>query len=711
MKQQNHRLLRGLSIAFFMLVCVASVFAWQSDNGDGTFTNPVLYADYPDPDIIRVGPYFYMVTTTFADSPGLTVLRSEDLVNWEILTHAASFLDMAPEYNMQNETTAYRRGMWASSIRYHNGMFYIVVNPWAAPGARVYYASNPAGPWNYHQLDRGAHDPGFFIDDDGTGYIFYGSGWLSVLTLNANYSAVVAQTNNVVNGGGEGSHVIKRGNYYYLFNANPGTWPFQLRCSRATAIFGPWETGHICLLGTTGGHQGAIVDIDDNDNWYGFVHQDSGAVGRMTRIGPVFWENDWPVFGTPGQRDVIAAVYPKPILGKPIGQPPTSDDFNSPTLGLQWQWNHNPDNTRWSLTERPGWLRLRPTRAAGFWTARNSLTQKGQGPWSSGQVKMDVQNLQPGDICGFGTLGKYSAYIAVNCDAGGNLFLSMKVLQDTTSGIQTETRVSSIPIQTDTILLQTELDFQTNQGLCSYSLDGQTWTALGGTFPLAFDWQTGTFQGEKFALFCFNPNTADSPGWVDVDWFEFFDSPPPSPPRSAYQRIEAEDFNEKSGTQTETCSEGGLNVGYIQNGHYLVYKNIDFERGALSFQARVASATAGGNIELYLDSLTGPRIGICPVSNTGGWQTWTTRDCSITSASGTRDLYLKCTGSSGYLFNINWWQFFRYGDLNADTIVDKEDLSNLTEMWLQNAGDLDRDGDGRLNLIEFTELAGNWLKN
>lgn len=511
------------TVMLILLLVISPASGWQSDNGDGTFTNPVLYADYPDPDIIRVGSDFYMVSTTFADSPGINVLRSQDLVNWDLLSHAASTLDMSSNYDMLNGTTAYRQGMWASSIRYHNGIFYIVVNP-VGSNARIYYTNDPAGTWNYYQLDRGAYDPGFFIDDDGTGYIVCGASPQSVLTLNSNYSAVVSQKNNVVNSGGEGSHVIKRGSYYYLFNANPGIWPFQLRCSRATNIFGPWETGHICLTATTGGHQGAIVDIDENDNWFGFVHQDSGAVGRMPRIGPVFWENDWPVFGTPSNRDVMASTYPKPILGKSTMQPSTSDTFSTTTLGLQWQWNHNPDNSRWSLTERSGYLRLHPTHASDFWTARNTLTQKGQGPQSHSIVKLDISGLQDGDIAGFGTLGSVNGYITVTVDANGNKTLGMAV-DDRIEGIST--RASNIPFSDTILYLRTDLDFQTNQGNCSYSADGTNWISLGGYFTLKFDITYGTFQGEKYAIFCYNPDTASSAGYVDVDSFSFGDTANP----------------------------------------------------------------------------------------------------------------------------------------------------------------------------------------
>jgi len=183
-----------------------------------------------------------------------------------------------------------------------------------------------------------------------------------------------------------------------------------------------------------------------------------------------------------------------------------------------------------------------------------------------------------------------------------------------------------------------------------------------------------------------------------------------TPPSSAYSQIEAEDYDTQSGTDTETCSEGGQNVGWIENGDYLVFERIDFGSvGAVSFDARVASATSGGNIELYLDSLTGTQIGTCTVPGTGGWQTWVTQSCPVSGADGIHDLYLKFTGGGGYLFNVNWWQFIRYGDMNGDTIVNTGDLPEFLSYWLQEDCDLDLDGDCVITLYEFAEFANNWL--
>jgi beta-xylosidase len=495
--------------------CVMSVHAWQSDNGDGTFTNPPLYADYPDPDIIRVGEDFYFATTTFANSPGLTILHSLDLVNWEIVSHVIPRLDGREQYDLKNGS-AYRAGVFAPSLRYHDGTFYIAVTP-VNQNTRVYYSKDIRGPWQFHELDRPAFDPGLFIESDGTGYIATSGGWdghVTLLKLNADFSKVVEARGIFYYKGIEGSKVIKRGDWYYVFNALPAK--LGLTCSRATNIFGPYETTEP-LDDRTGGHQGAIVDLPDG-GWYGFVMKDCSAAGRMTYISPVFWTNNWPAWGTPDAPGKVPATARKPIQGKPVCQPATSDDFNSPMLGLQWQWNHNPDNAHWSLTERPGFLRLRPTRATNFWLAQNTLTQKGQGPWSRGEVKLDLRRLKPGDVCGFGTLGKVNGHIAVHCGDDGRMTLAMNVIVD---GGPSETRAPAGPIQAADIFLRTELDFVRNKGACSYSLDEQHWTTLGGEFDLAFDWRTGTFQGEQFAVFCFNPQPGD--GFLDVDSFRFND--------------------------------------------------------------------------------------------------------------------------------------------------------------------------------------------
>ncbi len=495
--------------------CAANVHAWQSDNGDGTFTNPPLFADYPDPDIIRVGDDFYFATTTFANSPGLTILHSLDLVNWEIVSHVIPRLDGREQYDLKNGS-AYRAGVFAPSLRYHDGMFYIAVTS-VNQNTRVYYSKNIRGPWQFHELDRPAFDPGLFIESDGTGYIATSGSWdghVMLLKLNTDFSKIVEARGIFYYKGVEGSKVIKRGDWYYIFDALPAK--LGLTCSRATNIFGPYETIE-SLDDRMGGHQGAIVDLPDG-GWYGFVMKDCGAIGRMTCLSPIFWTNNWPLWGTPDAPGRVPATARKPIQGKPVCQPATSDDFGSPMLGLQWQWNHNPDNTRWSLTERPGFLRLRPTVATNFWLARNTLTQKGQGPWSRGVVKLDLRNLKPGTSCGFGTLGKVNGHIAVHCGDDGRMTLAMNVIVD---GGPSETRVTTGPMPAADIFLRTDLDFVRNRGTCSYSLDEKQWTTLGGEFNLAFDWRTGTFQGEQFAIFCFNPQPGD--GFVDVDSFRFTD--------------------------------------------------------------------------------------------------------------------------------------------------------------------------------------------
>lgn len=478
------------------------------------YANPPLVADFPDPDIIRVGQDFYFATTTFANSPGLTILHSKDLVHWQYASHVVPRLDGNRKFDLQ-DGGAYRGGIFAPSLRHHNGIFYVAVTPVGQP-TRIYRSRDIKGPWSVTILDREAFDPALFFDTDGKGYIATSGGWdgtVSLLTLNDDYTRVTAANKVHYYKGAEGSKLLKRGGYYYLFNAVPSR--LALVVSRSTNLSGPWET-RAQIDDTTGGHQGALVDLPDG-NWYGFVMLDAGAIGRVTNISPVHWQDDWPVWGTPEAPGRVPVIAAKPIQGLAAVHPATSDDFDGKSLGMQWQWNHNPDDTRWSLSERPGYLRLKPTASTGFWTARNTLTQKGYGPRSRAEVVLDVERLAKGDTCGFGTLGKFSSHIAVSRTDRGGLELSMHVLEDTLAGQKPVGKAVKVPLAANLVHLRTDMDFRRDRGEVAYSLDGIAWTALGGDFPLAYDWQTGTFQGPQYALFCYNPVPED--GSIDVDRF------------------------------------------------------------------------------------------------------------------------------------------------------------------------------------------------
>ena len=277
-----------------LLTLLAPTRVAAQDNGDGTYTNPPLHADYPDPDIIRVGDDFYFASTTFVNSPGLVLLHSKDLVNWETVGYVIDRLDGDRKYDMDGGT-AYRGGVFAPSLRYHKGTFYVAVTPNGKP-TRIYYADDVRGPWKHHVLDDSAFDPGLFFDDDGTPYIFTSGGWdghVTLKTLSPELDKVVASKKLFYVKGIEGSKALKINGWYYLFNSLPAR--MALMCSRAKQLDGPWETIRV-LDDASGGHQGAIVDLPDG-GWYGFVMRDSGAdrprdqhlphylEGRVARVG------------------------------------------------------------------------------------------------------------------------------------------------------------------------------------------------------------------------------------------------------------------------------------------------------------------------------------------------------------------------------------------------------------------------------------------
>ncbi|WP_051121306.1 family 43 glycosylhydrolase [Sphingomonas elodea] len=267
------------------------------------------------------------------------LLHSRDLVNWDILSHVIPRLDGLPAFDLQ-EGGAYRGGVYAPSLRYHGGMFYLAVTP-IRQNTRIYRARNPRGPWTYVALDRAAFAPPLFFDDDGKVYLATSigtDGTITLHTLDKTVSRISASRVIYYNKGAEGSKLLKRNGWYYLFNAIPNK--LALTVSRARKLDGPWET-RPQIDDTTGGHQGALVDLADGRD-VGFVMRDSGPIGRVTNISPVFWRDGWPVWGTPDAPGRVPERVQKPIRGGRFIEPPSSDDFNAATLGRQWQWNHNP---------------------------------------------------------------------------------------------------------------------------------------------------------------------------------------------------------------------------------------------------------------------------------------------------------------------------------------------------------------------------------
>lgn len=500
---------------------------WTADNGDGTFTNPLLWGDWPDPDVIRVGDTFYMTSTSMHYVPGVPVLSSKDLVNWQMESYAVDRYDEDPRYDMQGGTL-YLNGAWASSIRYSNGKFYVAFCTPYGWGTKVgnfcvCEADSPKGPWHRTVFPDYLYDPGLFIDDDGRAYVVHGQGTLYLTELNADLRSVKGKPVEIWNRrfggdrkldtggyGMEGSHVYKVNGYYYILCPAGGTEGWQV-CLRSRSLQGPYE--HRIVLDDdrsyvgNGLHQGGMVQLENGD-WWAIIMQDRGPIGRVPCLLPVKWKDGWPVMGADGKD---AVVYTKPAVRK---QPkrrasvPSSDDFNGKQLGLQWQWNHNPDPTHWSLTERPGYMRLKAQSATSIETARNTLTQRVQGPLSVGTVAMELDGLSDGTTAGFGIFEQPYGILAVKQEKG------KRTLVMNNNG--TEEAAVDVPAGTKRIWLRayaTEHEFTAN---FSYSFDGKEFAPLGGTFRmgLGLPW-----TANRFALFCFASPEAKTAGYADFDFF------------------------------------------------------------------------------------------------------------------------------------------------------------------------------------------------
>lgn len=507
-----------------LTVCLVAVIPGKTPAQEKTAHNPVIHADVPDMSMIRVADLYYMSSTTMHMHPGVPIMKSGDLINWRLINYAHNALADTDALNLENGKNAYGQGSWASSLRYHDGTYY--VSTFSGTTGKTYIFSTKDienGPWQTISFEPGLHDNSLFFDDDGKVYMIYGGGQLRIVQLRDDLSGIKKGTERVLIGNAsapagnnialpaEGSQLFKKNGRYYLFNI---TWPRggmrTVVIHRADKIKGPYE-GRVALQ-DKGVAQGGLIDTPDG-KWYAYLFRDNGAIGRIPYLVPVIWKEEWPVLGTDGK------VPERLDLPESKGLIPgiaASDDFNrtgkEQALPLVWQWNHNPVNELWSFSARKGYLRLTTGRTdTSLVNTRNTLTQRTIGPESMGITAIDVTHMKEGDMAGLALLQKKYGFVGVNYENGRKWVVMIK----TDSGKQIEGQ--RIPLQGNTVLLKATCDFKNEADFARffYSTDGKKWNPIGT--PLHMEYTLPHFMGYRFGLF--NYATQTSGGYVDFDYF------------------------------------------------------------------------------------------------------------------------------------------------------------------------------------------------
>ena len=490
--------------------------------------NPIIWADVPDMSMIRMGDIYYMSSTTMHMSPGVPIMKSKDLVNWEIVNYACNTLGDADALTLNNGRNAYGRGSWASCIRYQNGTFY--VSTFSSTTGKTYIYSTKdieKGPWKEISFSPSFHDHTLFFDDDGRVYLIYGNKKLTLVELSADLSGVKTDGINQVilensstpsgndSGLGEGSQLFKVNGRYYLFNI---TWPKggmrTVVLHRADKITGPWE-GRV-VFQDKGVAQGGMVDTPDG-RWFAYLFRDYGSVGRIPYIVPLKWEDGWPVIGVNGKvPDVLDLPAGKGLIPGIVAPDEFERRKGEPALPLVWQWNHNPVNDLWSVTARKGFLRLTTGRIDTlFVQARNTLTQRTIGPECTGSTVMDVTNMKEGDFAGLALLQRKFGQVGVNFNNG------TKSVVMVSAQTNRPVEVEKVPLNQKTVYLKAECNFSNRADVANffYSLDGKSWTKIGS--QLKMEYSMPHFMGYRFGLFNYSAKTYG--GYVDFDWFHISD--------------------------------------------------------------------------------------------------------------------------------------------------------------------------------------------
>jgi beta-xylosidase len=521
----------GLLLSNSMRAQVSHV--WVADNGNGTYKNPVIHADYSDPDAIRVGDDFYMIASSFNQVPGLPILHSKDLVNWKLAGYA---LLRQPPFGHFSKVQ-HGGGVWAPSIRYHNNEFYIY---YPDPDFGIYLtkAKNILGPWTEPvmvEAGKGLIDPCPLWDDDGKVYLvhaFAGSraGIKSIIVvkqMNSEGTKTIADGVLIYDGHEkdptiEGPKFYKRNGYYYIFAPAGGVSTGWQTILRSKNIYGPYERKVVMDQGTStvnGPHQGAWVNTQSGEDW--FLHfQDKDAYGRVIYLQPMKWINDWPVIGIDKDGDgkgEPVMVHKKPNVGKtfPLITPADSDEFNDNKIGLQWQWPANPVSS-WAFPTTTGTLRMfsvyQPDSINNLWNLPNILSQKIPAEEFTAKLKLRFSPRFDYERFGLIVFGTDYAYISVE-KRYDQLFIVAK--QNTKADKNNvEEELASFPVSGNDIFLEVNVQ---KGATCHFGF------STGGekmiTIVKPFIAQPGRWIGAKIGMFCLRNNITNDAGYADVDWF------------------------------------------------------------------------------------------------------------------------------------------------------------------------------------------------
>ncbi|QHW33613.1 glycosyl hydrolase 43 family protein [Paenibacillus rhizovicinus] len=493
-------------------------------------TNPILWADVPDIDIIRVESSFYMVSTSMHAMPGCPIMKSANLRDWEIVNYVFDTLEDNDAHNLVDGKGIYGQGSWASSLRYHNGTFYVCFSCNDMQQFYIYRTQDiENGRWERNAIKGLLHDPALLFDA-GRVFVFSGNGDIHITELTTDLKAIQPEGicqllfEGERDGIGlriEGCHAYKLNGYYYLFFIDwPRTGNGRRRqlCYRSKELLGPYE--HKVIVDDDLGYrnkgvaQGGIVDTPAGE-WHAFLFQDHDAVGRIPCVLPMIWESGWPVLGEGGKVPEAFETQLPESASKSIA---ISDEFEyaEDKLALNWQWNHNPDKQLWSVTTRPGYLRLMTGHlASSVVHARNTLTQRTEGPVCSGAAVLELNHMRPGDYAGLVALQNAYGTVGIQVSYSGERYV-VTGMNRGDGGMET---VERVPYEHSSIQVKIAFDFRESRDLASffYSVAGEEWTAIGR--PLQMTYTLDHFMGYRIGLF--NYAEKEAGGFVDFDYFHY----------------------------------------------------------------------------------------------------------------------------------------------------------------------------------------------